>query len=66
MSRNITLRGITVGNTADLDAMCGAIEHSGYRPVVDRVFDLDTAHEAVAALREQAHFGKIAIRIDPR
>ena len=64
MSRNITLRGITVGNTADLSAMCCAIERHQYKPVVDHVYDLATAHEAVAAMREQRHFGKIVVRIE--
>jgi NADPH:quinone reductase-like Zn-dependent oxidoreductase len=64
MSRNLTLRGITVGNTRDLDLMCRAVEQHRYRPVIDRVFDLGSAHEAVQALRAQAHFGKLAIRID--
>ncbi|WP_375383107.1 NAD(P)-dependent alcohol dehydrogenase [uncultured Sphingomonas sp.] len=65
MSRNITMRGITVGNTSDLAAMCQAIELHGYRPVVDRAFDLEDAHEAVATLSAQGHFGKLAIRVDP-
>lgn len=64
MSRNLTVRGITVGNNADLDAMCRAIEINGYRPVIDSVYDLETAHDAVAAMREQRHFGKIVIRIE--
>lgn len=64
MSRIITLRGITVGSTADLSAMCRAIEQHNYQPVVDQVYDLAAAHEAVAAMREQRHFGKIVIQID--
>jgi NADPH:quinone reductase-like Zn-dependent oxidoreductase len=64
MSRNITMRGVTVGSTSDLAAMCRAIEQHGYRPVIDQMFDLESAHEAVEALRAQTHFGKIAVRID--
>lgn len=63
MSRNITMRGITVGSTADLAAMCRAIEQHGYHPVIERSYDLATAHHAIVALRAQRHFGKIAIRI---
>ena len=63
MRKNATVRGITVGSVADLDAMCRAIEVNGYKPVIDSAYDLDSAHEAVAAMREQAHFGKIVIRI---
>ena len=63
MSKNLTVRGITVGSVANLDAMCRAIELNGYRPVIDQIFDLDHAHEAVATMKKQGHFGKIAIRI---
>ncbi len=63
MSKNITVRGITVGSLAHLDAMCRAIEVNGYQPVIDAIFDLETAHDAVEALRQQQHFGKIVIRI---
>lgn len=64
MGRNITLRGITVGSVAQLDAMCRAIELNGYKPVIDKVFDLETAHEAVAHVRGQSHFGKVVIDLD--
>lgn len=63
MAKNATVRGITVGSISDLNAMCRAIELNGYTPVIDSVFDLDTAHEAVAAMKTQGHFGKIVIRI---
>ena len=58
MSKNLTVRGITVGSVANLDAMCRAIELNGYRPVIDQVFDLDHAHEAVATMKKQGHFGQ--------
>jgi NADPH:quinone reductase-like Zn-dependent oxidoreductase len=63
MSKNLTVRGITVGSAANLDAMCQAIELNGYRPVIDQVFDLDHAHDAVATMKKQGHFGKIVIKI---
>ena len=63
MSKNLTVRGITVGSVANLEAMCRAIEFNGYRPVIDQIFDLDHAHEAVATMKKQGHFGKIVIRI---
>lgn len=62
MTGNLTLSGLTVGSTSDLRSMCRAIEASGYRPVVDKVFDLGEADEAIALMRRQGHFGKIAIR----
>lgn len=63
MSRNLTVRGITVGSVAQLDAMCRAIEVNGYRPVIDSEFDLNTAEEAIARMRGQLHFGKIVINL---
>jgi NADPH:quinone reductase-like Zn-dependent oxidoreductase len=64
MARNITMRGITVGSVAQLNAMCRAIELNGYEPVIDRIFDLETAHEAIAHVRGQSHFGKVVININ--
>ena len=63
MSRNLRIQGITVGSIADLDGMCRAIELSGYRPVIDSIYDLNSAAEAVTAMRSQKHFGKIVIRV---
>ncbi len=63
MQRNITLRGITVGSTAQLDSMCRAIDVNSYKPVIDRVFELESAHDAIAYLRGQTHFGKVVITI---
>lgn len=63
MARNATLRGVTVGSTAELQAMCAAIEHAAYRPVIDSVFTLESAHEAIEALALQKHFGKIVVDI---
>jgi NADPH:quinone reductase-like Zn-dependent oxidoreductase len=65
MSRNIGLRGITVGSVSDLMEMCRAVEQHRIRPLIDSVYDLATADEAVAALRRQENMGKIVIRIDP-
>ena len=57
MGKNLTVRGITVGSVANLDAMCRAIELNGYRPVIDQIFDLDTrrggrCHEAAETFRQ--------------
>jgi NADPH:quinone reductase-like Zn-dependent oxidoreductase len=42
--------------------MLRAMEGAKTRPVVDRVFEFDQLHEALAHLRSGAHFGKICIR----
>lgn len=64
MSRNMTVRGVTVGSTAMLRDMCQAIDLAGYRPVIDRTFQLETAHEALSALNAQGHFGKLVIAVE--
>ena len=61
--RNITLRGITVGSRAQLEAMCRAVELNGVRPVVDRAYPLDAVDEAVALMESQAHRGKIVVDV---
>lgn len=61
MAKNLTVRGITVGSTADLRAMCAAVENAQITPIVDSVYDLETAHEALEAMAAQQHFGKIAV-----
>lgn len=40
-----------------------AIEQSGLKPVVDKVFPLENAVEAIQYLRSGSHFGKIVITI---
>ena len=40
-----------------------AIALSGLHPVVDRVFPLAEARQALEYLRSGAHFGKVVIRL---
>ena len=61
--RNLTLRGITVGNVRQLEAMCRAMELHDIHPVVDRRFPFSNVEGAVALMQEQTHLGKIAIDI---
>ncbi|MYL96403.1 zinc-binding dehydrogenase [Novosphingobium sp. FGD1] len=63
MQRNLTVRGVTVGSREHLDAMCRAIEINGYDPVIDSIYDLGTADDAIAHVRGQSHFGKVVIRV---
>lgn len=62
MSKNLTIKGITVGSRQHLADMCQAIEVHGYKPVVDRVFALEETEAAIALMDSQAHFGKIVIQ----
>jgi len=57
------LQGVTVGSHADMTAMGRAIEASGLRPVVDRVFPFADAKAAFEHLASGTHFGKVCIEI---
>jgi len=61
MIANQTIAGITVGNIAELRALCRAVEQSELRPVVDRTFSIDKVEEAIALMESQSHMGKIVI-----
>jgi NADPH:quinone reductase-like Zn-dependent oxidoreductase len=60
---NVRLVGITVGNAEHLREMTRAIEQSGMKPVIDRVFPLAEIGQAFRHQEAKAHFGKICISI---
>jgi len=62
VTRQVRLQGITVGSRDGFEAMMRAIEQHRLVPVVDRVFAFEELKEAMAALRQGAHFGKLCIR----
>jgi len=60
--RQARMHGIGVGHRNGFEAMVRALELHRVVPVVDRVFDFDALHDALATLKNGAHFGKICIR----
>ncbi|MCW7468769.1 zinc-dependent alcohol dehydrogenase family protein [Leptospira kanakyensis] len=60
---NLKIQGLVVGGRKAFVEMNGAIEASGLRPMVDKVFTLEESAEAIRYLRSGSHFGKIVIRI---
>ena len=61
MSKNVAIKGITVGSRQEQQEMIAAIDANGIQPVVDSTFPLD---EIAAAFRHQVsqrHFGKICL-----
>jgi NADPH:quinone reductase-like Zn-dependent oxidoreductase len=62
VTRHVRLQGITVGSRDGFEAMCRAIADHRVEPVVDRIFDFEALPEALAALAQGAHFGKLCIR----
>jgi NADPH:quinone reductase-like Zn-dependent oxidoreductase len=56
--------GIYVGSREMFENLNRALEQSGIRPVIDKVFPFESAREAYEHLTSGSHFGKIVIRID--
>ena len=63
VSKNVTIKGVTVGSRQDQQEMIAAIDANGIKPVIDSTFALD---EIAAAFRHQVsqrHFGKICLAV---
>ena len=63
MSKNVAIKGITVGSIEDQDDMIAALEANGVKPVIDSVYPLDQIAAAFAHQLSQKHFGKICLDI---
>lgn len=61
ISRNLTIRGITVGSRTSFEAMLAFIEAAALRPVIDRVYPFAAVPEAYARLASADQHGKICI-----
>ena len=61
MSKNVTIKGITVGSIQEQEEMIAAIDAAGIRPVIDSTFPLDQIAAAFAHQLSQKHFGKICL-----
>ncbi|MCB1321570.1 MAG: NAD(P)-dependent alcohol dehydrogenase [Leptospiraceae bacterium] len=61
---NVRMQGIFVGHRAGMEKMCAAISEHAMRPVIDQEFAFSESREAIAALAEGKHFGKIVIRMN--
>lgn len=63
LMRQITIRGLYMESTQELHALARAVEASGLRPHIDRVFRFDQAREAYDYLALQEHIGKVVIEV---
>ena len=61
LRRNLRVQGLYVGNRQMFEAMNRAIEATGLKPVIDKVFPFAQARDAYRHLKSQNHFGKIVI-----
>jgi NADPH:quinone reductase-like Zn-dependent oxidoreductase len=59
----IEVFGSTMGSAEDYRQMLSTVAVNQLRPVVDRVFALEEAPEAMARMEAAAQFGKIALRV---
>src|SRR5512134_274036 len=60
----LTVHGSTMGTHGEFAAMLRMFHDGRLRPVVDEVFPLSQAREAVGRLEEKRQFGKIVLRVD--
>jgi D-arabinose 1-dehydrogenase-like Zn-dependent alcohol dehydrogenase len=58
-----TIRRITVGSRADLEALSKALAAHETRPVIDSIHSFDQVREAYRQFESRRFFGKIVIRI---
>jgi len=61
--KSIRLQGIFVGSISMFNKMNLAIEKNKIKPVIDKVFKFENAHNAFAHMAKGNHFGKICISI---
>jgi NADPH:quinone reductase-like Zn-dependent oxidoreductase len=63
MGLNATASGIYVGSRADFEALNAFLREHEIKPVVDKVFELEEAPAAFAAMDSGDFFGKVVIRL---
>jgi NADPH:quinone reductase-like Zn-dependent oxidoreductase len=63
VAKSATIFGINVGSREMFEALNRALEQSGIRPVIDKVFPLGSAPEAYEYMAASSHFGKVVITV---
>jgi NADPH:quinone reductase-like Zn-dependent oxidoreductase len=63
LHNSIRVQGIYVGSVEMFEAMNRAIAAHNMKPVIDRVFPLAEAREALRYMERARHFGKIVIKV---
>ncbi len=64
LKRNVTLKGLLNGPKERFEEMVAFYAQHKIRPVVDKVFEMPKAVEALEYLYSGGHFGKVVIRVD--
>ncbi len=63
VARSVAVQGIYVGSADMFRRMARAIDATGLRPVIDRVFPFEEAPAAFTHMAEGRHFGKVVVRL---
>lgn len=66
ITKNLTLRGVTVGSKASFENLLRFLDRTGIKPVIDSVFEFERTPEAFARLASGEHHGKICIKVKGR
>ena len=61
--RQVALQGVTCGSAEDLREMLTAVTAARLRPVISDLFPFSRVHDALIAMREGSHFGKIVVDV---
>jgi NADPH:quinone reductase-like Zn-dependent oxidoreductase len=61
--RNIRLQGVFVGHHRAFEALVAHIDEHPFHPVVDRVFPLEQARDAIQHLISGQHVGKVCLTV---
>jgi NADPH:quinone reductase-like Zn-dependent oxidoreductase len=61
--RGLRVEGIVVGSVSAFENMNRALSSYGLRPVLDEVFPLERARDALTKLAAGKHFGKLVVRV---
>ena len=61
MRKQVRLQGLIVGSRRQQIEMVRAMNALAFRPVIDRVFPLDSLADAFRHQKSRMHFGKIAV-----
>ena len=63
VTKGAAIFGIYVGSREMFENLNRALEQTGIRPVIDRIFPFESAPEAYKYVESGSHFGKVVIRI---
>lgn len=61
ISKNLTLRGVTVGSRASFESLLKFLDRTGVKPLIDSVFSFEDAPSAFARLASGDQHGKVCI-----